>query len=292
MLTGGQFNGNLSRSTTHLVCSSKDVSGEKYRHALDWDIPVVSSEWLVDTAKTGSFPDVASYRLGDSNADGKSPSLLLPLVALTELDRLVWLSDTIDRTAVPDRPSSRQSRERSSTVAVGAPSEAQAPLQDLLEDPPADSRTARTINQAEPLLVADAPPSKIASPSTLRTKAISLPAPSSTARLLTKSTSVSAPLAAAKETPFDRSKSDVLPRPNITTPAAAALAALKVSPKPPAIAADVRAYIEQLDREKKRASPVGPGRVSDEKPAKRKRVLGRQGVSPFLSRRPSLSAIC
>ena len=70
-VAGGEFVGALTRSVTHLVCSPGDVSGEKYKHAVDWNIPVLDPRWLAETAKTGRFPELNGFRLGASNANGK-----------------------------------------------------------------------------------------------------------------------------------------------------------------------------------------------------------------------------
>lgn len=68
--TGGQFVGSLTRSITHLVCSPEDASGEKYKHAVNWGIPVLDPSWLEKTARTGRLPEVNGFWLGESRAKG------------------------------------------------------------------------------------------------------------------------------------------------------------------------------------------------------------------------------
>lgn len=134
--------------------------------------------------------------------------------------------------------------------------------------------------------VGSASPQKVAAPTALAPKtAVSMPAPANpttpsvTAPLQHRSNSGDAttPVAAP------RSKSDVLPVSAGRSNSSAGGTGGKISPKPPAIAADVRAYIDRLEQEKRKASPVALAAAAgafEERPVKRKRVLGRQGVRP------------
>jgi len=167
-------------------------------------------------------------------------------------------------------------------------------FRESLEEPAVTSVAARTINEAASapsaftkaadtsLKARSTSPVKAAAPTRLGPNtARSLPA---AALATTTSPEAEAPAKARSRTsdahtpvPALRSKSDILP-----VSAGSATGNGKISPRPPAIAADVRAYIDQLEQEKRRASPVALAAAAgafDDRPTKRKRVLGRQGVS-------------
>ena len=45
---------NFSRHSTHLLCPS--AVGAKYDKALEWNVPVVDTDWLITIATTGIVP--------------------------------------------------------------------------------------------------------------------------------------------------------------------------------------------------------------------------------------------
>ena len=50
-LLGASYSERMTRDTTHLICSAKE--GNKYNKALQWGIPVVTIEWLYESAVRG-----------------------------------------------------------------------------------------------------------------------------------------------------------------------------------------------------------------------------------------------
>jgi len=66
---GASYTGHMTRAHTHLVC--KNATGEKYKKAVEWGIPVVSPKWLGDMIQTGqSFPCKAKTKYAViSNSD-------------------------------------------------------------------------------------------------------------------------------------------------------------------------------------------------------------------------------
>lgn len=56
---GGTISDKFSRKTTHLICPS--ASGLKYDRAVEWSIPVLTTDWLFETAKTGSLPSLPNF---------------------------------------------------------------------------------------------------------------------------------------------------------------------------------------------------------------------------------------
>lgn len=46
----------FSRQSTHLLCPTR--TGAKYEKALEWGVPVVGMEWLVEMVRTARIPDV------------------------------------------------------------------------------------------------------------------------------------------------------------------------------------------------------------------------------------------
>ena len=51
---------NFSRRTTHLLCPS--FTGAKYEKAIEWNVPVVDMNWLVQIVQTGVLPADNSAR--------------------------------------------------------------------------------------------------------------------------------------------------------------------------------------------------------------------------------------
>ena len=58
---GGEVSGVLDRDTTVLVCVSQ--GGEKWRSAVRWGIPCVTTAWILDTLDRGKFLDTKDYQL-------------------------------------------------------------------------------------------------------------------------------------------------------------------------------------------------------------------------------------
>lgn len=55
----------FSKRSTHLLCPSR--TGAKFEKALEWGIPVVGMEWLVDIASRGTIPPAFGYLMGGGN---------------------------------------------------------------------------------------------------------------------------------------------------------------------------------------------------------------------------------
>ena len=58
---GGEVSGVLDRDTTVLVCVSQ--GGDKWRSAVRWGIPCVTTAWILDTLDRGRFLDTTDYQL-------------------------------------------------------------------------------------------------------------------------------------------------------------------------------------------------------------------------------------
>ncbi|KAL8966595.1 MAG: hypothetical protein Q9197_005894, partial [Variospora fuerteventurae] len=58
---GGDYRGNLTKDVTHLI--AKEPSGAKYKYAIDWNIKIVSVEWLEQTLERGMILDEHLYSL-------------------------------------------------------------------------------------------------------------------------------------------------------------------------------------------------------------------------------------
>lgn len=56
---------NFSRHSTHLLCPSG--SGAKYEKALEWEVPVVTMEWLEDMSRRGVIGAEAGFLVGNGN---------------------------------------------------------------------------------------------------------------------------------------------------------------------------------------------------------------------------------
>lgn len=56
---GAEFRKDLTKSVTHLV--AKEPSGEKYKHAREWKIHVVSVKWFEDSMERGMVLDESRY---------------------------------------------------------------------------------------------------------------------------------------------------------------------------------------------------------------------------------------
>ena len=56
---GGEYRGNLTKDVTHLV--AKVPSGNKYNYAIQWDIKVVSVEWLTESQERGMILEESCY---------------------------------------------------------------------------------------------------------------------------------------------------------------------------------------------------------------------------------------
>ncbi len=56
---GGRYSADLTRHCTHLLAEAP--SGDKYRYASAWRIPVVSTDWLLDTVNQQAYQDVSRY---------------------------------------------------------------------------------------------------------------------------------------------------------------------------------------------------------------------------------------
>ncbi|XP_012566719.2 PAX-interacting protein 1 isoform X1 [Hydra vulgaris] len=70
---GAHYTGHMTRSHTHLIC--KTPAGEKFKKAVEWQIPVISASWLGDMLQTGqSFPTNAKSKY---TALGLSDELLI-----------------------------------------------------------------------------------------------------------------------------------------------------------------------------------------------------------------------
>jgi DNA replication regulator DPB11 len=71
----------FSKNTTHLLCPSG--SGAKFDKACEWNVPVISMEWLSAVVQTGTIPEGDTFlvagspsavRTSTSNETGKKPS--------------------------------------------------------------------------------------------------------------------------------------------------------------------------------------------------------------------------
>ena len=60
---GGRVSGVLDRDTSVLVCVHQ--AGEKWRTAVSWGIPCVSTAWVLDSLDRGRFLEPGDYRLED-----------------------------------------------------------------------------------------------------------------------------------------------------------------------------------------------------------------------------------
>ena len=58
---GGQISGVLDRDTSVLVCVRP--AGEKWRSAVSWGIPCVTTAWLLDSLDRGQIMETSDYRL-------------------------------------------------------------------------------------------------------------------------------------------------------------------------------------------------------------------------------------
>ncbi|KAI9775550.1 MAG: hypothetical protein M1839_001028 [Geoglossum umbratile] len=61
-LMGATYDGSLTKKTSVLVCNSAST-GIKVNHAIMWDIPAVSAEWLWDCVRTGQLQSFKRYRI-------------------------------------------------------------------------------------------------------------------------------------------------------------------------------------------------------------------------------------
>jgi len=61
---GGEFCRDFTRDCSHLLCAAPcDPKSAKYTMALKWRIPVVSKQWLIDSAEAGARQDESCYTL-------------------------------------------------------------------------------------------------------------------------------------------------------------------------------------------------------------------------------------
>lgn len=58
---GGEYRGNLTRDVTHLI--AKEPTGPKYTYAGQWDIKIVSVEWLQQSLERGMILDESLFNL-------------------------------------------------------------------------------------------------------------------------------------------------------------------------------------------------------------------------------------
>lgn len=71
-LSGAKYEEVFSPSTSVLVCRSINVNQQKLRHAKQWNVPVVSEQWLWAFIKEGRVPSVQRYRIdGDTKFNGR-----------------------------------------------------------------------------------------------------------------------------------------------------------------------------------------------------------------------------
>jgi hypothetical protein len=74
VLPGIHFEASFSRRSTHLLCPS--AQGLKYQKALEWNIPVVGNDWLVDMRGSAQAPAGPTQSSVDNGGDLCIPSSL------------------------------------------------------------------------------------------------------------------------------------------------------------------------------------------------------------------------
>ena len=68
---GGRFTKHMTRKNTHLVLPH--AFGDKYEHALKWDVKPVTIAWLVDSCYAGAPVQLSRWLLPESWLYSASP---------------------------------------------------------------------------------------------------------------------------------------------------------------------------------------------------------------------------
>lgn len=87
------------QASTHLVC--QDQNGSKYKAAVKWNIPVVSGEWLLACAVTGTLVPVEDYPVGEDFVDADSRKGAHPSDNLGSEERSPVVKDANTENAKP-----------------------------------------------------------------------------------------------------------------------------------------------------------------------------------------------
>ena len=84
---GGEYSGDLTKKITHLVAYKPE--GNKYVYARQWEIRIVSIEWLLQSLERGMVLDENLYH---------------PLLPVEERGRGAWVRRTLSTTSMGKRP--------------------------------------------------------------------------------------------------------------------------------------------------------------------------------------------
>lgn len=87
---GGEYTSKLSKKNSHLITPT--AGGDKYEAAVDWNLTLITPDWLIDSALAGAHPACKADRQSAwNNVCVMMKAALLPLL-MTSTKMLGWQS--------------------------------------------------------------------------------------------------------------------------------------------------------------------------------------------------------
>lgn len=119
--SGAVVTEHLSRKNTHLICPSG--SGPKYLKAQEWQIPVVSLEWLYEIVRSGEIQNVSDFLVTPISGERPSTSTATDVGTITDITNVF-----VQGTSKGKEPAVTRSSSAVATVTQSSPADLESSL--------------------------------------------------------------------------------------------------------------------------------------------------------------------